>query len=461
MASLPDSADTSDAAARRYMLQGDQSRRAGNLGVALDQYREARASQPKSGEVRIKLAHGLKLTGAYDEAAEVLRELAGDYPNDLAVAKEFGRLCAAQHRLDEALEHFRAVVNRHPADADAHHWLASLEHLKGNTAAAESHFRRTVELDPVLRVPAAKQPPDFSALLLFAPGGANTPPDTLVKSADYDALFLLLMPGIACDVERLRTRAQVVVNLISDVDHDVEVLQSAAALVEQLGLPVINHPRAILHTNRTSIAARLSRIPGCRVPAVTRFTGSVDPADGAPYPFLVRVAGTHGGASLTKIGGPAAFGAYLAAHPGAELYLTEYVDCQSADGFFRKYRFFFIRDEVLPYHLAIHDMWKVHHGATDMARRVWKRDEEGAFLQDPAAALGPRQLATLQAIRGAIGLDFCGIDCTIAADGQLVVFEVNASMLVHEDHGVFAYKTPAIDRIKRAFGAMLAAHARP
>lgn len=97
MASLPDPADTSDGAARRYMRQGDQSRTAGNLEVALDQYREARASQPKSGEVRIKLAHGLKLTGAYDEAAEVLRELAGDYPNDPAVAKEFGRLYAAQH----------------------------------------------------------------------------------------------------------------------------------------------------------------------------------------------------------------------------------------------------------------------------------------------------------------------------------------------------------------------------
>lgn len=461
MASLPDPADTSNGAARRYMRQGDQSRTAGNLEVALDQYREARASQPKSGEVRIKLAHGLKLTGAYDEAAEVLRELAGDYPNDPAVAKEFGRLYAAQHRLNEALEQFRAVAGRHPTNADAHHWLASLEYLKGNTAAAESHYRRTIELDPVLRIPAATQPPDFSALLLFAPGGANTPPDTLVKSADFDALFLLLMPDIAYDVERLRGRAHVVVNLISDVDHGVDVLDSAAALVEQLRLPVINHPRAILHTNRTSIAARLSNMPLCRVPAVTRFTGAALPAEGVRYPFLVRVAGTHGGASLTKIGGAAAFEAYLAAHPGAELYLTEYVDCQSADGFFRKYRFFFIGDEVLPYHLAIHDMWKVHHGATDMAHQGWKRDEEVAFLRDPAAALGPQQLATLQEIRGAIGLDFCGIDCTIATDGQLVVFEANASMLVHEDHGVFAYKTPAIDRINRAFGAMLAARARP
>jgi glutathione synthase/RimK-type ligase-like ATP-grasp enzyme len=58
-------------------------------------------------------------------------------------------------------------------------------------------------------------------------------------------------------------------------------------------------------------------------------------------------------------------------------------------------------------------------------------------------------------------LDFCGIDCGATRDGQLVVFEVNASMLVHEDHGVFAYKRPAVDRIKRAFDAMLAVHVRP
>ena len=131
------------------------------------------------------------------------------------------------------------------------------------------------------------------------------------------------------------------------------------------------------------------------------------------------------------------------------------MDYRSADGFFRKYRFFFIGEEILPYHLAIGDAWKIHHQTTDMADHPWMQHEEQAFLENPASSFGSRQCAALQAIRAAIGLEFCGIDCAIGADGALVVFEVNASMLVHENYGPFVYKAPAVDRIKRAFDAML------
>jgi hypothetical protein len=36
-----------------------------------------------------------------------------------------------------------------------------------------------------------------------------------------------------------------------------------------------------------------------------------------------------------------------------------------------------------------------------------------------------------------------------------VVFEVNASMLIHDDNADFPYKTPHCIRIKEAFDAML------
>ncbi|WP_161491895.1 hypothetical protein [Bradyrhizobium centrolobii] len=40
-------------------------------------------------------------------------------------------------------------------------------------------------------------------------------------------------------------------------------------------------------------------------------------------------------------------------------------------------------------------------------------------------------------------------------DGNLVVFEVNASMLVHDQNPEFPYKDPYIRRIKLAFDGML------
>ena len=38
----------------------------------------------------------------------------------------------------------------------------------------------------------------------------------------------------------------------------------------------------------------------------------------------------------------------------------------------------------------------------------------------------------LQAIQQRIGLEYFGIDCGMDRSGNLVVFEVNASMLVHD-----------------------------
>jgi hypothetical protein len=54
-----------------------------------------------------------------------------------------------------------------------------------------------------------------------------------------------------------------------------------------------------------------------------------------------------------------------------------------------------------------------------------------------------------------IGLDYFGIDCGLDRDWNLIVFEVNASMLVHDDNAEFLYKDPAVRAIKTAFGAML------
>jgi len=62
-------------------------------------------------------------------------------------------------------------------------------------------------------------------------------------------------------------------------------------------------------------------------------------------------------------------------------------------------------------------------------------------------------------LRGRIGLDYFGIDCALDSCGDLLVFEVNASMLVHDDNAEFPYKDPHVRAIKAAFDAMLRARA--
>ena len=176
--------------------------------------------------------------------------------------------------------------------------------------------------------------------------------------------------------------------------------------------------------------------------------------------ILARPVGTHGGDDFDKIDTTAELAAYLAKPAETDRYFIEYADYRSADGFFRKYRFIFVEDNVLPYHLAIADGWKVHHVNTDMANQAWMQQEEAAFLNEPTRVFNERHYQALREIQQRIGLEYCGIDCALDTNGDLLVFEVNASMLVHDDNAEFSYKDPAVRRIKAAFDAMLAKFAK-
>ena len=85
----------------------------------------------------------------------------------------------------------------------------------------------------------------------------------------------------------------------------------------------------------------------------------------------------------------------------------------------------------------------------------WMRDEEEVFLDNPAGVFGPGAMAALEMIRRIIGLDYFGIDCSVDAQGKIVVFEVNATMLIHLHNEGFEYKTPHVMKIKAAFERLL------
>jgi hypothetical protein len=185
--------------------------------------------------------------------------------------------------------------------------------------------------------------------------------------------------------------------------------------------------------------------------------GALDNAiAGFSLPLLVRVAGPHGGDDFDKFDNWADIVEFVAKAPNVNYYLIEYIDYRSEDDFFRKYRVIFVDGEILPYHLAIHDDWKVHHFRTDMANHAWMRAEEESFLKDIGGVFDAAHQDSLRAIARATGLDYGGIDCSVGRDRRIIVFEANASMLVHDEKDeVFAYKNPYIARIKRAFDSML------
>jgi len=377
---------------------------------------------------------------------------------------DLGALLAKVGLLDLAVPFLEMAIKARPDDTRSLAALGNVLHAQGETARAFACFRRACALQPVVAWAAANQPAEFAALLIQSPGVANTPPEFLFGQARYDRYFFPLLPDAAPDFDLLRRHGDIVVNLISDVDQGHAMLAAAADVVDRLGKRTINHPRRVLCTGRDAVAKLLAGIPLCRVPEAARVTREALAAPGAAalldrsgfaFPLLLRVAGSHGGDAFEKIETGADVAKFLSEHSAEEFYVTAYVDYRSGDGQFRKYRFVFAGEEILPYHLAIGDGWKVHHYTTEMDRHAWMQDEEKAFLENPARVFSPGHYAALAAIRAAIGLEFFGIDCSLDRDGNIVVFEVNASMLIHDDNVDFPYKTPHCMRIKEAFDAML------
>jgi tetratricopeptide (TPR) repeat protein len=476
--------------------------RLGRLDEALAHQRLALALEPQRAEAHVLMAHTLREMVRLREAEASYRHALELQPDHFDAHLFLGLTLADLAEFDGALAHLRHAVALRPGSHPAQLRLGSLlsqlglhdsemrqclqrcidlePHNADGYIALGNEFLRTKELArsqamfeaaqalrPLLRKPAIKETADFSVLMLDTAGAGCTPVDYLSGKSVYDRNFYCVMARTSPHVELLKTSGAVVFNMIGDADNGAQVLPFAVDLADRLGMPVINHPRAVLGTSREAMAARLAGTPNARIAKTVRLSADMlasvatnGALDGLSLPLLVRTAGTHGGDAFEKVDSLEPIAAFVARHPGVDFYVTEYVDYRSADGLFRKYRFICIDGELLPYHLAIHSDWMVHHFRTDMANQRWMQQEEEAFLARPHETFDAAQQAAVLAMARATGLDYCGVDVGIAPNGDVVFFESNATMLVHDEKdGPFVFKNPYIARIKRAFDAMIARRA--
>jgi tetratricopeptide (TPR) repeat protein len=436
--------------------------KAGEYQEAIRLYLQALKLNSRHWAARANLAQTLMAARQYILAKAVLLELEGERPQDARISFQLGKTHFELNEPELALQCFSRAVSLNPRDADSINWIGALRQAMGDIAGAQAAYAEAARMQPLITRAAARSPAEFRILALYAPFGGNTPTEYLFQDAFYDTDTLALFASREYDDALFERNVQLVVNLISDADQTDELLPVAAELVDRFGLPILNDPRRIRTTTRDAVAGLLEGIANCRVPKALRLKAGADRSPAALcalLPFsstiLARPVGTHGGDDFEKVEDHVALADFLSQHPDHDHYLIEYIDYRSIDGYFRKYRFIFIDDQILPYHLCIGNHWKLHHISTDMANQAWMQQEEAAFLNDPAAVFSPANFQALQSIRERMGLEYCGIDCGLDASGNLVVFEVNASMLVHARNEEFPYKAPAVTRIKLAFDAML------
>jgi len=228
-------------------------------------------------------------------------------------------------------------------------------------------------------------------------------------------------------------------------------LDRAVALVERIGLPVINHPRAIFETTRQKNAERLRGIPGLKVPRIERYRTDLAPVEqivadidhSFDYPVILRHATSHMSANLqhSETGSVSVLvpdGDSLRAHieklGWLEFYAVEYVDLRKKAGYFRKIRAACFDDEVIIPIVGCYSGWMVAGARSKQVGIDFYRSHpetieiSNRIARDPEGVLGAECLRTLEAIRDRMPLDQFGVDFDVDEDGTMVLFEANSAM---------------------------------
>lgn len=446
------------------------------------------------------MALSLHRLGRRDLALDVVRRALAIDPNFIVALRNLGQMLLEARQPEAscaAFEHWAAIE---PGAAEAQTKLGIAALAIPDVARAEAALRRALVLDPnrveayvqlantldhdhrhdeallyrreaarrhgVVSQPSLSGRTDARILVVGGAGLCNLNLQCLLDRNRFDATIVYLQAEGEEDAVFARPPSalppcDVVINSIADVDNGGEFLEKARAFCARFGRPVINAPdHRIARTTRDGVARLLEGIPGLTVPSIRRLTRNEvaalaqEPLSG---PILLRPVGAHGGDDLERVDEAGQIASFLTRVPSNSYYLTAFHDYRSADGYWRKYRLVFVDRVVFPYHLTIGHDWKLHYYRVDMTEQAWMKPEEEAFLADWRSVFdGPRGEAITE-VAHRLDLDFAGIDCAIGADGSVVLFEANPTMLVHlSDSPIdYPYKHRYVPRIFDAFGAML------
>ena len=365
--------------------------------------------------------------------------------------------------MEDAREEYEAALRLVPDHPQAHQGLGSLLVELGEPDAALEHQRIGYRDRALIQLPYRGNTPPIRILMLISANGANVPIRHLLDDRVFATTVLL--PQFHSSSNPLPDHA-VVFNAIGDADNSRDALEAATDLLSLSDAPVLNHPSAVLRTGRAENLMRLSRLPGVGTAHSARITRELLAAADAPatltglgfvFPLLLRTPGFHNGRNFIKVSTQEELPACLNSLPGQELIVLQYLDSRAADGKVRKYRVMVINDRLYPLHLAISSDWKIHYVTAEMSGSAAHRAEEAQFLEDMPGVLGPRAMAALDYVARALALDYAGIDFGLSPQGDVLLFEANATMVVYmpEPEERWSYRRTAVERIHDAVRDML------
>jgi Flp pilus assembly protein TadD len=474
----------------------------GNDMDAVALFRRAAVGKPDLAPIFNDLAVSLHRLGQWDEALlEYDRALSID-PHFGVAHDNRGVLLYDGHRFREATDAHLAALAHTQIDS-ASERMSILNHLSraayeaSEFAVTERACRAILEVDennanaieyiakslyrlrrddealPILNRRARtqglareEQPehPEATILVLGGVGANHVPTRYLFDPTRFATMTLTLLSpdqpdaplgGVGYDE---LAEVDLIFNTLGEIEKDGGQVESVKKIAARLGKPLLNLPERVACTGRDRVHELFGDIQGLLVPDVRwMMRDELSGSYSADVPLLIRPGGSHGGEDLALIKTPSDMAGYLAKVPHERFLLADFHDFKGPQDYYRKYRFIFVDRQPFPCHLAIAENWLVHYWRAEMGRAEWKKREEEDFLTDWRRVFGPKAAAVIAQVAQRMDLDYGGMDCSILPNGEVLLFEANACMLVHLDDAEadFPYKHQAVPRIRDAMTRMV------
>lgn len=295
-------------------------------------------------------------------------------------------------------------------------------------------------------------------LVLSGPGGMenNAPIDFIVqnKNIRLDVLFITLDNDSFTEIPD----HDVAFIAIGESTPHLPILEKISQLLTHWPKPYINPIDRLYLCRRDRLPKLLINHPNILIPPCLRISREGLENMAIDQPLTIRPIDTHGGLGLEKIGSREELNLYLSQYQETQaFYVSHYVDYQSKDGKFRKYRIALIDKKPYICHLAISDDWIVKYLAAGMHEDSTKRAEEQWVMEHFAEDFAVLHHDALFTIAEVLDLEYIIIDCAQTADGKLLLFEADGGAWIHatDPPDIFPYKAAIMQKAFDAFEQLL------
>lgn len=393
--------------------------------------------------------------GYRSAALSALKQADALKPKQSSVRSLMAQYHYALREFEQALALYTELAQQPAVHPEVWLGLGRVKHQAGFWAEARALWQKAFSESALLTRPDDTPESTIRVLVLADPAALNTPVETFLSATQFSCLYwhVRYWPGVTINTEsevvagfesdpsQARPGAlervgsieplpqhDVVFNALSDVALFEDEFSSLMGLVRTLSdRPIINDARGILASQRARLADTLQgikRLITARVQRVSRDDLLTD--TGSDRVDLIRPIGTHTGEHFYRCATTSERIEIVKNTPFAEWYVMPFIETRSADGWYRKYRMVCINGQWYPLHLAVSQDWKVHYFSAESQKAEWIA-EQTRFLEHPDEVVGGYSEVFAE-MAERVGLSYFGVDFGFAANGDLVVFEANATM---------------------------------